>query len=50
MLCYHHDQQKTSTLGVTHLSAVELISIVLVLKEIQEYELNEALYKGPLAE
>ena len=50
MLCYRHDQHKSSTLGVTHRSAVELISIVLVLKKIQEYDLNEALYNGPFAE
>ena len=51
MLCYRRDQHKSSTLGVTHRSAVELISIVLVLKEIQEYELNEALlHNGPFAE
>lgn len=50
MLRYRHDQHKSSTLVVTHRSAIELISIVLVLKEIQEYEMNEALYNGPLAE
>ena len=49
MLCYRHDQHKSSTLVVTHRSAIDLISIVLVLKEIQEYELNEALFNGPFA-
>ena len=51
MLCFcvghRHDQHKSSILRVAHRSAVELISIVLVLKEIQECELNEALYDGP---
>ena len=50
MLCYRRDQYKSSTLRVTHRSAVELISIVLVVKEIQECELNEVLYNGPFAE